>query len=466
MHILSYKGKVSTQSEWILYTLVFSLVFEGLARKVLPALNTPIFFLKDILCIVGIFLINRASLPSINAKLKTIWLRLVLLFIPLLYFTGFKDPILAVFASKQYLLYIVIGTITAVAFPIHKEENFRKFIYFTSLLLIPTTIIAILQNALPPNHWLNVSVTGDSLEAFSASGYLRVGSTFSFTGQYSWFLNAESFFLATSFFMPPSFKLSQGKWGAPFIYSVLALMLLIGVFITGGRTAVLGCGGTLALAGIFIGIKRPGWLLSKGVLIIALFIISLSVLKAVKPQYFMAYTLRSAGTEHTTHNEEIAERIIEGFANWTDWFWDQDAVAVMVGNGLGIMSNGSSQVSSYASAVRATGLWMEGDIPTTLWEGGLYLAIVWYGFRIFIVFLCYRLWHSLKNIVLASAAAAPLGYIIIHGLTATFGMQPPLSIWWWLAIGILAFIYQLESYRATVSKLAKCQKYEEESHIR
>jgi hypothetical protein len=78
-------------------------------------------------------------------------------------------------------------------------------------MIIPTTLVAVLQNSLSSSHWINLSVGGESLEAFSAGGYLRVSSTFSFTAQYSWFLVAESFFLAASFFMPPREFFYLGK---------------------------------------------------------------------------------------------------------------------------------------------------------------------------------------------------------------------------------------------------------------
>jgi hypothetical protein len=446
MHILSNRDKISKQCEWLLYILVTTLVFEGIFRKVLPPLSTLIFFIKDAICCAGIFILNRTRLPPIILSLRSTWSRLFILFLPLLVLTGFKDFILAIFASKQYILYIVVGGLLVISFPVNKEENFRKYLFFISLLLLPTTIIAIIQNSLPASHWLNTSVGGDSLEAFSAAGFLRVGSTFSFTAQYSWFLNAESFFLATSFFMPPNLKSKLWHKFKPIIYALLLLMLAIGAFITGGRTAVLGCGGTLVLGLSLIGIKRPGWVFSQGLLIVSLCLISLIALKAVKPQYFMAYEERSVGTEHTTHNEEMANRVFDGFTEWTNWFWEQDATAILMGNGLGIMSNGANQISNYASEIRAT-LWTEGDVSTTFWEGGLYLVVIWYGFRLSVILLCYRIWRSINDKILSSAASVPFAYVIIHGVVAQLAMQPPLSIWWWFAIGIIFFIFQVEKHK-------------------
>jgi hypothetical protein len=456
MRVLISQRKVSDQCRKLLYTLLIVMVFEGILRKALLPLSMVIFFMKDMLCVASIVVLWKSHLPSALVSLKSTWVKMFFLFIPLLYSTGFKDPILAFFAFKQYLLYVVIGGLVVMSFPLRETEAFRRFLFVAALMLVPTTIVALLQNALPASHWLNTSIGGDSLEAFSAAGYLRVGSTFSFTAQYSWFLNAESFLLATSFFMQPAFDSKLGKLVKPFIYGVLLLMLAVSAFVTGGRTAVLGCGGTLAVGMALISIKRPQWFLSKGLLIIGMALFSLGTLRVSQPQYFLAYEERSSddeGAGAATNKEKLAGRISNSFTEWTDWFWDQDAASMLLGNGLGVMSNGANQLSSYAANIRNTGYWTEGDVSTTFWEGGLYLAVLWYGFRLLMVLLCLRLWYSIKDQTLAAAASVPLGYVIIHGFVAQLGMQPPLSIWWWLAIGIIFSLHSLYLYqRANVRK--------------
>jgi hypothetical protein len=458
MHVLISQRKASSQCRKLLYALMTVMVFEGILRKLLLPLSMVIFFAKDLLCVASIVVLWKSYLPSALVSLKSTWIKMFFLFIPLLYFTGFKDPILAFFAFKQYLLYVVIAGLVVMSFPLRETDAFRRFLFFAALMLVPTTVVALLQNALPASHWLNTSVGGESLEAFSAAGYLRVGSTFSFTAQYSWFLNAESFLLASSFFMQPAFDSKIGKIITPFIYGALLLMLAVSAFVTGGRTAVLGCGGTLAVGMALISIKRPQWFLSKGLVIIAVAFFSLGALRVAQPQYFLAYEERSTNDPSAgavANNAQVAGRISEGFTGWTVWFWDQDVPAMVLGNGLGVMSNGANQLSSYAARIRNSGFWTEGDVPTTFWEGGLYLAIIWYGFRILIVVLCFRLWYSIKDQTLAAAASVPLGYVIIHGLIAQLGMQPPLSIWWWLAIGIIFLLHSFYYYQQAISRKPK-----------
>ena len=170
----STRSKVALQCERMLYALILILVFEGIIRKLFPVLRTPVFFLKDALCLGILLKIATLKLTGIIAKLRSAWFIMFVMFLPLLHFTSFKDPILAIFALKQYLLYIITGITVVVAFPENNEERFRRFLFFVALMICPTTIVAILQNALPPSHWLNLSVGGNSLEAFSAGGFLRV----------------------------------------------------------------------------------------------------------------------------------------------------------------------------------------------------------------------------------------------------------------------------------------------------
>ena len=147
----------------------------------------------------------------------------------------------------------------------------------------------------------------------------------------------------------------------------------------------------------------------------------------------------------------MATIVVGGFTEWTEWFQKQDDTSIWFGNGLGVMSNGSAMVSTYASEIRENGFWTEGDIATTFWEGGIYLALIWYGFRLWMIFMCYHLWRKLRSKSYSMAAAIPLAYIVIQGIMAPLGIQPPLSIWWWFAIGIMAFISRAEQVAYTRS---------------
>lgn len=451
---LSRQERAAVRCRRILYALVFIMVFEGILRKLLSPLNMVIFFGKDLLCLAGLVVLRQAQLPAVVKRLDAAWLWLLLLFVPVLIATGFRDPLLVLFGLKQYLLYVVVAALVVVAFPLDGLELFRWFVFVVTLLLVPTAAVALLQNALPAGHWLNTGLSGESLEAFSAAGFLRVGSTFPFTAQYSWFLQAESFFLATSYFLPPNLGRRVGEGIYSLIYIGLLLVLIVSAFVTGGRTAVLGCGSTLALGLLLVSLKRPSWTMSRGVVIIPITALGLALLRAVRPQYFMAYDERAADVEGVPHNTLVASRVLEGLTSWTTWFWKQDWLSVLLGNGLGVMSNGADRISNYANNVREN-FWTETDMATTFWEGGLYLGVLWYGFRLLCVAFCVQQWLGIREPKLASAAAVPLAYVVVQGVLAQLGMQPPLAIWWWMGIGIVLFLAYLERYRQYVSSSTK-----------
>jgi len=432
------------------YAIVTLLVFEGLVRKVLPsAVGLIVFFIKDILCVISLFLIykSRANLKDNSLVLYKVWKALPIIFTPLFINTLFKDTLLPFFGVKQYLLYVGVAILVPLAFPPNKYQEFKRFISFFLFLIIPTTLIAMLQNSLPPTHWLNLSVGGDTLEAFSAAGYLRVSSTFSFTGQYSWFLNIVCAFLAYYICLPLNYK-SKLNRKLNYLFAVLLSgLLIIGAFITGGRTAVIGCGACLFVGFLLASIKSPQKFVVQGVAVVIVLILSMAVLRTIKPEFFAAYDQRSSGTEERSHSEEVGERILGDFFGWTTWLFKEDVSQLLIGNGLGVMSNGADKLSNYASSVRAY-LWTETDLATIVWEGGLYLLIVWYGFRVWVILLILRIWKAIKFKQLGIAMSFLFAYIIIIGLYGTISAQPPLAIWWWLSVGTVFTINNF--YKAKV----------------
>jgi hypothetical protein len=425
----------------LLYVLVFVLIFEGLMRKMLPsALGLLVFFLKDILCIMGIFSISKAKLNGVALKLFKNWKTVMMIFIPPAVFTVFHDPILSVFGLKQYLLYMIVGVLMPFAFPPDKMDEFKKFVICICLALIPTTAVAVLQNSLPASHWLNLSVDGGSLEGFSAGGRLRVSSTFSFTGQYSWFLNMACSFLAISFFWPKEDVKGKAKNWQIIYLAATGISLLIGTFITGGRSAVLGCGVCLVMGLAFAAIKSPGQIVSKGLIGIAVFTVLLGGIRAAKPEFFAAYDERSSDNDSGTQSAEMKDRVQGNFLNWTNWVFDQDIVAIMFGNGLGVMSNGSEKISQYAYDLKLESTGTESDFDTTIYEGGIYLAIVWYAFRLWMIVFCLGIWQKSRRKDWSVVLSFLLSYVILNASIGAVGKNPPVNIWLWLAIGSVLII--------------------------
>ena len=424
----------------LLYALLILLVFEGLFRKLAPSfLSIFIFFFKDILIFYALIQLVRFPFWDINLKVLSKFLKLIIvLFYPLLVINVIFDPILIPWGLKQYVFYGVIGMVLIAAFRDQDFDKLLKFIKQISLLIIPTVVVALLQLQLPSTHWLNKAVDGGDLSGFAAAGFLRVSSTFSFTGQFSYFLHFISVFIFSLLYFPEIKKQKLIRGGIQRILPIFYIIFLIlGIFVTGGRTAVFGAASVLGFGLFFSLFKNKQFVLKKSILPIFGLILSLAYLPLIMPDAFAAYSKRSQGNKGQTNTEEIQGRIFRSFTGGIEGLNEEsNFITILFGKGLGVMTNGVSQISSYAAAIRAH-IWTETDFATTSWEGGLYLVLVWYSFRIYMIYFCFKRWRSIEDKGISMAEAFLLGYVIVTGLVGTLSLQAPVSIYWWLAIGLI-----------------------------
>ena len=427
-----------------LCALVLTLLFEGIVRKLAPSfLGIGIFFLKDL---VGVVLLYLCLQGTRNAE-ATRWLRIMgvlfVLLLPCILWTAVHDPSLAIFGAKQYALFPVVAVAVCAAY---LPNHFREFLNVFKLIaasLVITTFVAVAQNRLPAGHWLNMSVGGDDLSGFSAGGYLRVSSTFSFVGQYCYYLNALCYCLPVLFLLDKS----RRKWVRNLLAVVFICLVAMGTFITGSRGSVVG-----NLAILSVGCALAVILgRSKGAIYVIMALAVgggvIGVLRTQHPEFFAAYETRVEGTSESSHLVEITKRVQSGLLDWTGG-WD-DAPTSLLGYGLGVMSNGSEKLSSYADGWRNTGFWTETDQGTTFFEGGWYLIAVWYGFRFWIILKTLKMVLKLRSADSRIAAGFAWGFILVIGVTGTLAIQPPLAIWWWLAIGLISCLHRFERERAT-----------------
>ncbi|MCU0417261.1 MAG: hypothetical protein MUE33_08745 [Cytophagaceae bacterium] len=414
----------------VLYLFLFLVVFDGLLRKLIPSLSTPIFFLKDILCFwiwVDYLLLNRYPLPKL---LKRALVVLFLLLLPVFIRTALLDPYLALFGWKQYYLYSSLSLLMVKA-SIENERFIYDFILHTACIILPITLVAIYQQQLPSSHWLNQGIGGADLSGFSAAGKLRVSSTFSFTGQYSYFV----LFLTTINLLKVSLKIS---WFSNTILQWVETILLLGlcvvsIFISGSRTAPLGTSLIVILSFIlllFQGITFKQ--LGRYLIFMLLGIVLLLTLKSNFTHFFEAFDQRF---EDGNNKNELNERLISSF-ELNDQL-DISFTDAILGRGIGVMSNGSDKISDYASLMRSNGFWTESDFQTTMWEGGYYLVFSWYLFRIGFVFLL--IYYSFRRSTTTDRLSIVFiqGFILFLAGLATLGIQSILAISWWLGIGIL-----------------------------
>jgi hypothetical protein len=428
----------------VLSSVILSVVLEGIARKIAPhALGVLIFFAKDILTGVLLLLCLQTNLNAEASLLLGIVGILVMLLLPCLVLTGLHDPLLALFGLKQYALFPVVAVAMSQAYlPCHRRELYSLF-RLIAFSVVVTTLVAVAQNRLPAANWLNLSVAGDDLGGFSAGGYLRVSSTFPFVGQYCFYLNALCYCLPAYF----HFRRLSTTRAEKLLIVVLIALFIIGVFVTGSRESVIGNAAILGVAGLL-----SAFLVGKKAIVNLLVFaliggVLLVVIRSQHPEFFGAYDVRSAGNEEASHKTEIEQRIASGLLQWTGGA--ANAPPSLLGYGLGVMSNGSDKVSEYASGWRSTGYWTETDQATTLFEGGWYLVFVWYGFRLWVIVFSLGLALKMRQLESRFTACFAMGFIVIIGITGTLAIQPPLAIWWWLAVGLVTCLFHFDRVQPT-----------------
>jgi len=420
-----------------LIVLVVLLTFEGLVRKLEPGvIGVLVFLFKDVVVLfMGLQLATRHKLPPAVAFLPVAYMAATFFMLPNIIVTATHDPILAIFGTKQYLLYPIVGLSVFIVFRNATIDEIVRFCRLVAFFMIPTGLVAIIQTRLPASHWLNMSVEGTTLEDFSSAGHLRVSSTFSFVAQFTCFLNMEMFMVFFAFLRFGKIKSSIKK----LIYLLPLPLLVISCYLTGSRGAVVGNTMILVVA-LVLGFMRGELAKVMRFLAIAAVIAGVALLfQAFFPDLMRTYSVREQGHVFGV-SDEIQDRVYRAMFGWMS-----DASTVpFFGNGLGIMSNGSDAFSTYARGFRLEE-WTETDFATTLFEGGPYLIFVWYAFRYYIIFETTRRFLTQTSRELFLFGALLQGYIIVFGFTGTLALQPPVAIWWWLGVGLSVIL----SWRST-----------------
>ncbi len=409
-----------------LLTLV---IVEGLLRKIFPFLSIALFFAKDFVVLYLGLKASLGKLPTAGERILSWQIALLVLMLPCILDTTIRDPILGVFGTKQYCLFPFVGVAFCAAYLPDQGRELAKLLKFLALSIVATSALAMLESRLPPGHWLNTTPEGESLAGFSAGGKLRVSSSFIFVAQYCMYLNGMVGILA-SFIMLR--KVGRSFWHR--LQPVIIIcFFIIGVFITGSRTAVVGtlaitvAGSTALLFGsgaakavrifMFLGVAFVGYL----------------AMHVVFPDAFVAYEARTQGSGGVSHNQEIMERIVKGLTTWTSAIKQTP----VLGNGLGIQSNGSERLSPWAALMKERWGWMETDQHMALFEGGIYLVTIWYSFRLFVVFYTGLCMLEMRDPLKAASAAFCWAFVLVEGVVGTLTIQPPLTIWWWTSIGLI-----------------------------
>jgi hypothetical protein len=414
-----------------LYSLISVVVFDGLLRRLAgPVASNYLFFLKDAVVLFFIIVSRCGETNNTRIFFRLNWLPflMVALIVPCFVQTLYLDPVLAVFGAKQYIFYPWIAYavfITVGEISLDRFEWLLKYIFF---LIIGTSVLAVLQLELPSDSFFNRGVGGGAMEEFSAGGYLRVCSTFPFVGQYCYFLNFAFPFLFFTLRLRHRVKAIIALMMRP---AVIIPAYLAGAFATASRTAVWGGGAIAGATAICLLLTKRWRQATRLIFIGAIAATCTAILADFLPQTLAGYSARSAGELGYSHNQEMFDRISNMLVGWIS-----EVDATVFGHGLGTMSNGVEQISHAAAQIRGGGFWTENDLANTYYEGGWYWLVMWMGMRLFVIIDAVQVARSVRTSRMVMLSAALTGYIIVQGLMGTLGIQPPVAIWFWMAVGL------------------------------
>lgn len=180
---------------------ILLLIFEGALRKwIFPSLATPLLVVRDPL---ALFLII-VSLKENVLKPNIYWVSFIVLgfvsFITAILFGHSSLPV-ALFGARALLLQFPLIFVIGLTF---NRNDVKKVGQFFIALLIPMTILTIIQFYSPQNAFVNRGVGGDMEGAGfgGALGYFRPPGTFSFINGLSIFYGLTSCFVFYSVLNP------------------------------------------------------------------------------------------------------------------------------------------------------------------------------------------------------------------------------------------------------------------------
>ncbi len=223
---------------WVYFLLLF---FEGALRKwIVPSLSGPLLIVRDPIAIMIIWEAYRTHKWPRQWSSVTAILAVGIVGLSLLQLVAGEGVwFAALFGLRSYLLPFPVAFIMAENL---NAEDLRKFANCTLFLLLPLTVLEVIQYYAPAGSFWNAATSSDTVQLAYAAGHVRASATFSYvTGPMGYLpLSAAFIFYGLA---NPGFVKKWLLWASSF-----ALVLAIPV--TGSRTVVFELAGVVACVGI------------------------------------------------------------------------------------------------------------------------------------------------------------------------------------------------------------------------
>lgn len=232
---------------WLYFWL---LIFEGALRKwVVPVLSNPLLIVRDPVVLAIYVLAIRAHLFPRNAWITALWiLGLISLAISFLTLWPYLPPSrIALVSGYGFRSNFFHLPLLFVMPRVLRFADVKKFGFWTLLVLIPMTVLLVLQFRAAPDAFVNRTAGGEGESMMAALGKVRTSGTFSFViGVVSYLAMATAFLVWAA--------LKRGVYPVWLMISS-ATALFVGIAVSGSRSAVGACAVVVASLGIVFLIK-------------------------------------------------------------------------------------------------------------------------------------------------------------------------------------------------------------------
>ncbi|MDQ6808383.1 MAG: hypothetical protein M3Z64_03005 [Verrucomicrobiota bacterium] len=358
---------------WLYFWL---LIFEGALRKwALPALSNPLLIVRDPVAFLIYVLAIRAHVFPRNGWMTALWiiglLSLAVSFIPLWpYLPPSKIALVSGYGFRSDFFHLPLIFVMQ---RVLRFEDVKKFGWWTLLILIPMAALMVLQFRAAPDAFVNRTAGGEGESMMAALGKVRTSATFSFVIGVVSYLS-----IATAFLIWAALKRTvYPKW----LLISAAVALVIGIAVSGSRSAVGACAVVAASLGLVLVIK-PSAVNRFGQTLLATLILGWAVSKTplFKEGVEVLSTRFTDVAEATEQSvaKDVFTRAMSGF---------QDGLYVLtkapfLGYGLGVGTNAGAKFL----IGRSTFLLSESEWSRIFLESGPVLGLAYVLWRCAVIF--------------------------------------------------------------------------------
>ncbi|MFN2477048.1 MAG: hypothetical protein ABR526_12005 [Chthoniobacterales bacterium] len=352
---------------WLYFWL---LIIEGALRKwVAPALSNPLLIIRDPVVIAIYVLAIRARIFPRNGWMTALWiislLTLSASFIPLWpYLPPERIALVSGFGFRANFVHLPLIFVMQKAL---RLEDVKKFGWWTLLVLIPMTVLMVLQFRASPDAFVNRTAGGEGESMLAALGKVRTSATFSFV------IGVVSYFsIATAFLIWGALKRVYPNW----LLLSSAMALVIGIAVSGSRSVVGACAVVVASLGVVL-ILRPSAVNRFGQILLATVLLGWILSKVpILKEGLDVLTTRFTDVAEATEQSVAKDVFTRSMSGFTDGLYVLTK-APFLGYGLGVGTNAGAKFL----IGRSTFLLSEGEWSRIFLESGPVLGLAFVLFR-------------------------------------------------------------------------------------